>query len=206
MSDLDLVAVTSKPLWGQALEQVVRIHGELDAGLALGMGLGCQYVSVDRLLDVTVEHPTWTHGEKFDRVVSRVTRAELVLHGYPVLGPPPPEMLPTVTPDEVGAAAQAELAGYWSYAARRPQMFLRLPVMVDLGLTSMARARYAIATGELLTKTAAIERARGPAWLRADLRTRRRGGSVKSPRWRAAYIAWRDVRRTTSSPTRPGPA
>jgi len=205
VSDLDLVAVTSRPLLDQTLAQVVRIHGELDAGPAKGMDLGCQYVNVDRLLDVTVEHPTWTHGEMLDRVVSRVTRAELVLHGYPVLGPPPPEMLPTVTRDEVGAAAEAELAGYWSYAARRPQMFLRLPVMVDLGLTSMARARYAIATGELLTKTAAIEQARAPAWLRADLRTRRRGGSVKSPRWRAAYIAWWDVRRTTSSATPPRP-
>ncbi len=205
VSDLDLVAVTSKPLLGQTLEEVVRIHGELDAGPAKGMDLGCQYVDVDRLLDVAVEHPTWTHGEMLDRVVSRVTRAELVLHGYPVLGPPPTEMLPTVTPDEVGAAARAELAGYWSYAARRPQMFVRLPVMVDLGLTAMARARYAIATGELLTKTAAIEQARAPAWLRADLRTRRQGDSVKSPRWRAAYIAWRDVRRTTSSARGPGP-
>jgi len=102
VSDLDLVAVTSKPLLDQTLEQVVRIHGELDAGPAKGMDLGCQYVNVDRLLDVTVEHPTWTHGEMLDRVVSRVTRAELVLHGYPVLGPAPPEMLPTVTPDEVG--------------------------------------------------------------------------------------------------------
>lgn len=205
VSDLDLVAVTSKPLSDQTLEQVVRIHGELDAGPAKGMDVGCQYVNIDRLLDVTVKHPTWTHGEMLNRGVSRVTRAELVLHGYPILGPPPPALLPTVTPDEVGAAAQAELAGYWSTAARRPQMFLRLPVMVDLGLTSMARARYAIATGELLTKTAAIEQACAPAWLRADLRTRRRGESVKSPRWRAAYIAWRDVRRTTSSARRPGP-
>jgi hypothetical protein len=78
-------------------------------------------------------------------------------------------------------------------------MFLQLPVMVDLGLTAMARARHAVATGELLTKTAAIEQARAPAWLRADLRARRRGESAKSPRWRAAYVAWRDVRRTTSS-------
>jgi len=199
VSDLDLVAVTSEPLLDQALEQVVRIHGQLDAGIAKGMDLGCQYVNVDRLLDVTVEHPTWTHGEILDRIVSRVTRAELVLHGYPVLGPPPLQMLPAVTPDEVRAAAQAELAGYWSYAARRPNMFLQLPVMVDLGLTAMARARHAVATGELLTKTAAIEQARAPAWLRADLRARRRGESAKSPRWRAAYVAWRDVRRTTSS-------
>ena len=199
VSDLDLVAVTTKRLLSSGLERIARIHSGLDAGLAKGMDLGCQDVDIGRLADVTVEHPTWTHGEMLHRVVSRVTRAELVLHGYPVLGPPPLELLPTVTPDDVAAAARVELAGYWSYAANRPQMFLRLPVLVDLGLTAMARARYAIATGELITKTAAIEQARAPAWLKADLRTRRRGGSVKSPRWRAGYIAWRDVRRTTWS-------
>jgi hypothetical protein len=103
----------------------------------------------------------------------------------------------------VRGAARAELTEYWSYAARRPQMFLRLPVMVDLGLTAMARGRHALATGELLTKTAAIEQVRAPHWLREDLRARRRGESAVSPRWRAAYLAWRDVRRTTSALRRP---
>ncbi|WP_322938364.1 nucleotidyltransferase domain-containing protein [Nocardioides bizhenqiangii] len=199
VSDLDLVAVTSEPVVGDALEQVVRIHEELDAGLARGMDLGCQYADAGRLLHIAIKHPTWTHGEMVERSVSLVTRAELVLHGFPVLGPPPHELLPPVTPDDVRSAARAELAGYWSYAARRPQMFLRLPVMVDLGLTAMARGRHALSTGELLTKTAAIEQARAPRWLADDLRARRRGESTTSPRWRAAYAAWRDVRRTTSS-------
>jgi hypothetical protein len=43
VSDLDLVAVTSTPLAGAVLEQVVRIHEELDAGAAAGVDLGCQY-------------------------------------------------------------------------------------------------------------------------------------------------------------------
>ena len=202
VSDLDLVAVTSEPLRGEALAQVVRIHEELDAGLARGMDLGCQYAAAARLLDVDVEHPTWTHGALLDRTVSRVTRAELVLHGFAVVGPPPQELLAPVSPDEVRAAARAELAGYWSYAARRPAMFVRLPVMVDLGLTAMARGRHAVATGELLTKTAAIEQARAPRRLKDQLRARRQGEPVTSPRWRAAYVAWRDVRRTTSSVTR----
>lgn len=199
VSDLDLVAVTSKPLVGDALAQVVHVHEELDAGLARGMDLGCQYADAGRLLHVAVEHPTWTHGKLVDRNVSLVTRAELVLHGFPVLGPPPSRLLPPVTAEEVRSAARAELVGYWSYAARRPQLFLLLPVMVDLGLTAMARGRHALSTGKLLTKTAAIEQARAPRWLTDDLRARRRGESTTSPRLRAAYAAWRDVQRTTSS-------
>jgi hypothetical protein len=202
VSDLDLVAVTSRPLRGEALTQVVRIHEELDADRAKGMDLGCQYADGERLLDISVEHPTWTHGQLVERSVSLVTRAELVLHGFSVHGQAPSQLLPPVTPDDVRDAAHAELAGYWSFAARRPQLFLRLPAMIDLGLTAMARGRHALATGELLTKSAAIEQTRAPRWLQDDLRARRRGESSISPRWRAAYAAWRDVRRTTSSITR----
>lgn len=78
-------------------------------------------------------------------------------------------------------------------------MFVRMPVLVDLGLTSMARARHSISTGELLTKSAAIEHARAPEWLKDQLRARRRGESVPSPRLRSALIAWQDVHRTTST-------
>ena len=206
VSDLDLVAVTSQPLVGDALAQVAHIHRELDAGPANGMDLGCQYADAGRLLDVAVEHPTWTHGELLDRTVSLITRAELVLHGFPVLGPRPDTLLPPVTPDEVRAAARAELTGYWSYAARRPRMFWRMPVMVDLGLTAMARGRHALARGELLTKSAAIEQARAPRWLKDDLRARRRGDLTSSPRLRAGYVAWRDVRRTTTAARSTTPA
>jgi hypothetical protein len=201
VSDIDLVAVTPRPLTGESLERVVQIHEELDAGPAKGMDLGCQYADIERLSVDAVEHPTWTHGELVDRSVSLVTRAELVLHGFPILGPAPSQLLPPVTPDDVRAAARAELVGYWSYAARRPQMFWRHPVMVDLGLTAMARGRHALGMGELLTKTAAIEQARAPGWLKDDLRARRRGERTSSPRWRAAFVAWRDVRRTTAQVT-----
>jgi len=197
VSDLDLVAVTSQRLSGDVLTRVADIHEELDAGVARGMDLGCQYADAAHLLDTDVQHPTWTHGEMVDRVVSRVTRAELVLHGYAVLGPAPRDLLPPVAPDDVREAARAELTGYWSYAARRPWMFWRLPVMTDLGLTAMARGRHAMTTGELLTKSAAIDRAHAPEWLKDDLIARRRGTRQTSPRLRAGYIAWRDVRRTT---------
>ena len=48
------------------------------------------------------------------------------------------------------------------------------PVITDLGLTSMARGRHAMSTGELLTKTRAVEEADAPEWLVDQLRARRR--------------------------------
>ena len=67
-----------------------------------------------------------------------------------------------MTDDDVCRAARAELCGPWAQAARRPLWWLN-PVFADLGLTSMARGRHALQTGQLLTKTQAIERAQAPA-------------------------------------------
>lgn len=204
VSDLDLVAITDRPVTGTLLDAITAIHRSLDADEARGLDLGCQYVDVARLTDLDAEHPTWTHGDLVERNVSLVTRVELALHGVALAGPSPGELLPPDTARQVRLAAQLELTGYWTRAARRPWMFVRLPVMVDLGLTSMARARHSIRTGELLTKSAAIERAAAPEWLKDQLRARRRGEDVASPVLRAGLIAWRDVRRTTA-PTRLAP-
>lgn len=195
VSDLDLVALTDGPVEDVRLAAVTALHSDLDAGAAAGLDLGCQYVDAARLAEVDAEHPTWTHGSLVRRPVSLITRAELVRHGYAVLGRSPEALLPPVDDDDVRAAARAEVTGYWARAAAHPWWFLE-PVMVDLGLTAMARGRHAIATGELLTKTAAIDAARAPDRLRRDLRARRRGEPVTSPRVRSAWVAWRDARRT----------
>jgi len=59
--------------------------------------------------------------------------------------------------------------------------------------------------GEVLTKTQAIERVHAPAWLKDQLRARRRGQPVASPRGRTALIAWQDARRTVASARRAAP-
>lgn len=201
VSDLDLVAVVDGTITPQRRQAVEEIHGDLDEGLAAGADLGCQYAEGGRLLDRDARHPTWTHGSMVDRVVSGITRAELVRHGYAVLGRPPAEVLPPMRDDDVRAAARAEILGYWAWAARRPRMWLS-PVIADLGLTAMARGRHALSTGHLLTKTAAIEQAAAPAWLVDQLRARRRGEAVTSPRVRTGWIAWRDARRTVAAARR----
>ena len=203
VSDLDLVALTGGPVGPARQEDLARLHRELDLGAAQGLNLGCQYVDAGRLADPGALHPTWTHGSLVRRGLSGVTRAELARHGFAVLGRPPAAVLPEVTDDDVRRAARAELCGYWARAARRPLWWLS-PVIADLGLTSMARGRHAMATGQLLTKTQAIERVNAPAWLKDQLRARRQGQPVVSPRIRTALIAWRDARRTVAQACREG--
>jgi hypothetical protein len=198
VSDLDLVALTGGPVGPARQEILAGLHRELDRGAAHGLDLGCVYVDSGRLADLGAQHPTWTHGSLVQRRLSGVTRAELVRHGFAVLGRPPATVLPEMTDDDVRRAAHAELCGYWAHAARRPLWWLN-PVIADLGLTSMARGRHALQTGQLLTKTQAIEQAHAPTWLKDQLRARRQGQQVASPRTRTALIAWRDARRTVST-------
>jgi hypothetical protein len=201
VSDLDLVALTEGPVGAARQESLAGLHRELDQGAARGLDLGCVYVDAGALADLAAPHPTWTHGSLVQRILSAVTRAELVRHGFAVLGRAPTAVLPQVTDDDIRRAASAELCGYWARAARRPLWWLD-PVIADLGLTSMARGRYALQTGQLLTKTQAIEQAHAPAWLKEHLRARRRGELVTSPRARTGLIAWRDARRTVASARR----
>src|SRR5215469_15944424 len=205
VSDLDLVALTAGPVGPARQETLGSLHREMDQGAAQGLDLGCVYVDAVNLADLGALHPTWTHGALVQRSLSGVTRAELVRYGFTVLGRPPAAVLPEMTDDDVRRAARAELCGYWAYAARRPLWWLN-PVIADLGLTSMARGRHTLRTGQLLTKTQAIERAHAPAWLKDQLRARRRGEPVASPRTRTALIAWRDARRTVASACRRAPA
>ncbi len=198
ISDLDLVALSDGPIDRERLATIVAIHRELDSTSALGARLGCAYVDASALSDLHARHPTWTHGTLVERSLSGIARAELIRHGHAVLGRAPQQVLPQMSDDDVRHAAQDELAGYWTPAVRHPWWWLDRS-FVDLSLTSMARGRHAMATGTLLTKTASIDLAHVPAWLRRDVRARRDTQPVRSPRVRAAWLAWRDASRTTGT-------
>lgn len=197
VSDLDLVAVVDGPVHARRRAELDAVHRLLDAGPGAGADLGCVYVAEAHLLDASRRHWTWTHGRAVERVLSGITRAELVRHGATVLGRPPQDLLPPMDAQDLRDAARAELLGSWRQTARRPWAYLD-PGLADLALTSMARGRHTLATGELLTKTAAVEQADVPAWLRDQLRARRRGEPVTSPRLRTAALAWLDARRTVA--------
>jgi nucleotidyltransferase-like protein len=198
VSDLDLVAITDGSVTAARQAALVAVHRRENETL------GCVYVDAATRGDPDRQHPTWTHGLLVQRILSGVTRAELIRHGYAVFGRPPGELFPPMDDDELRAAARAEVTGYWAWAARRPWLF-RDPVMIELGLTSMARGRHTIATGELLTKSRAVAQAHAPAWLIDRLRARRRGADVPLPRLRAGAIAWWDCLRTSYGPAARGP-
>jgi hypothetical protein len=197
VSDVDLVAIVDGPVDERRQALLVVLHRQLDVGVAAGLDLGCVYIDAARRADVGIRHPTWTHGSLVQRILSQITRAELVRHGYSVFGRSPRDVLPAMSDDDIREAARAALTGYWAWAARRPWLWLD-PVIADLGLSSMARGRHALRTGALLTKSQAVEQADAPAWLIDQLRARRRGEHVTSPRLRAGLIAWRDARRTVA--------
>jgi hypothetical protein len=198
VSDLDLVALTQSPVGPVRQDILAGMHWDLDHEVARGLDLGCMYVDVNNLADLRALHPTWTHGALVHRTLSGITRAELVRHGFAVMGRPPTAVFPDMTEDDVRRAARAEICRFWSWASRRPPIWLS-PVIADLGLTSIARGRYSLHTGRLLTKTQAAQQVHAPAWLREQISARRGGQQVASPRFRTALIAWQDARRTVAA-------
>lgn len=93
VSDLDLVAVVDGPLDPARRATLVGVHRDLDRGEAAGCDLGCVYVEQSRLELPAAVHLTWTHGQLVDRILSGITRAELVRHGFAVLGRAPAQVI-----------------------------------------------------------------------------------------------------------------
>jgi hypothetical protein len=197
-SDIDIVALTTRPAGNADLQTIRAIHTRLDRGEARGAALGCAYVPRYALPDIATRHPTWTHGRMVQRHLSPIARAELVRVGRALVGREPDVVLPAMTLVEVRAAAGAELSGYWSWAARRPWLFLE-PATADLALVSMARIRHAVRTGALISKSEAIPAVRAPRPVVEDLRRRRDDATRRTiPDLRLSLHAWRDTCRTIS--------
>jgi hypothetical protein len=142
VSDLDLVALTGGPVGPARQEILVGLHRELDQGAAQGLDLGCVYVASGRLTDLGALHPTWTHGSLVQRSLSGVTRAELVRHGFAVLGRPPAAVLPEMTDDDVRRAARAELCGYWAHAARNIKSLQQINGLWPLDKANVGQQGY----------------------------------------------------------------
>lgn len=96
------------------------------------------------------------------RPLSAITRAELLRFGITLVGPPPADFFSPVEAGELYAAIRADLVGFLASAVRRPWEWWR-DDYVDLGLLTIARAEAALSSGELITKTEAIERRRAGA-------------------------------------------
>ena len=195
VSDIDVVATTTHALGPSDVRDLQRLHQRIDTTWPAS-ALGCTYVAEAQIADPAALHPTWTHGRLVRRRLSSMVRAELLDHGQVLLGRTPAAVLPSMTSDEVKDAARQELAGYWTWAVRRPWLFLR-PGLADLALLSMARARVTLASGTLVSKDEALAHVRAPRRVVEGLRRRR---TCESSTARVAPVlahhAWHDARRT----------
>ncbi|WP_035840761.1 nucleotidyltransferase domain-containing protein [Kitasatospora azatica] len=186
-SDLDLLAVIERALDPGEQAALTALHRTLEDTAPLARKLHCSYLVQGRLGDPAERHLTWAHRELFTRPVSVVTRRELALGGRTFFGPPPGELVPPVSDEELAQAIRADLREFWMPATARWRRWLR-DDWVDVGLFTLARASVTLRTGELLTKSQAL--AVLPEFgvsveLLRDLANRRYGRAVSQTwRWR----------------------
>ena len=180
ISDFDMAAVVASPLEEDRQREVIALHERMIREQPLAAKLHCVYVPVADMVDVDAEHLTWAHGELYRRAFSGIARAELLSFGVTVFGPPPATLVPAVDPDALRASARAELAGYWSGALAKPDVWLE-DVYVDLGLLTLVRAQATLQEGRLITKREAITRLSRfdvPPDLTHEIESRRYGRAV----------------------------
>ena len=155
-SDLDLVAVTREPLNDTHRSGLQRVHEALIADEPLAGGLHCAYMADGELADPGQEHPTWAHGELYDRIVSPVTRRELTQGGLSLHGPAPVGLVPPVSDQELAGYIRGHLRDYWYPRTGRPELWQN-DVWVDLGLLTLARASVTLREGRLISKREALD-------------------------------------------------
>jgi hypothetical protein len=174
-SDLDLAAILARPLTRAERTSLIALHRRIGTA-----GLHCAYVPEGEIGEVARPHLAWAHERLFRRPFSGIARAELLHGGITLYGPAPAELIPPISRAALAEAARTELDGYWRRALRWPRRW-RTDLHVDLGLTTLSRARATIAEGRLLTKSEAIARLPSmgvPEALAAEIAARRAGEQV----------------------------
>jgi Nucleotidyltransferase domain len=154
-SDIDLVALVGAPVADAQREVLQGVHETLARDVPLARSLHCSYVARTHLAVISHEHVTWAHEELFERIVSPVTRRELVQGGLSLLGPAPAGVVPAVSDLELAAYIRGDLRDYWYPHTGRPELWLR-DIWVDLGMLTLARAAVTLREGRLITKREAL--------------------------------------------------
>jgi len=104
-----------------------------------------------------------------------------------LFGPTPAELLPATTDEELFAFVRRDLRDFWLPATRKRTNWYA-DIWVDLSLLTLARAHVTLATGDLITKRAALDVLPGlgaPTSVVDDIRARRYGPVPRTwPWWR----------------------
>jgi hypothetical protein len=185
-SDLDLIAILTRPCTAAEEQQLGEVHQSLGRAIALAPGLHCSYCAAGELDDPEHRHLTWAHQEFMRRRVTPVTRRELHDFGLVLYGQAPAALLPPVTGEQLAAFVVQDLETFWLPALDHRDRWDR-DIWVDLGLLTMARATVTLRDGTLITKAAALRVLTGlgaPAEVIDDIRQRRYGSpGPASPHW-----------------------
>lgn len=195
VSDVNLIALVDGPLTARRRRALERLHRRIDHGSGRGLRLGCCYVDYTRMLHTQIVHPAWADGSWTQRPLSPLDRVELAQFGMAVRGRDPRLFFPGVGEELVRAAVRDELRQTWRPALGRRRRWLKTE-FADRSLITMARARRALATGELVGKDAVLDELAVPENLREQVRQRRLGMKVSSPTFKLARLARRDARQT----------
>lgn len=185
-SDLDLIAIMSRPCTGAEEQRLGEVHESLGSAIALASRLHCSYCAAGELDDATSLHLTWAHEELMRRRVTPVTRRELLDFGLVLYGEEPAALLPPVTDEQLAEFVVQDMEGFWLPSLDHPERWDR-DIWVDLGMLTLARATVTLREGKLITKAEALRvltELGAPAEVIDDIRQRRYGnpGPV-SPQW-----------------------
>jgi hypothetical protein len=185
-SDLDLIAILSRPCTVAEEQRLGEVHESLGNAVALASRLHCSYCAAAELDDVTRLHLTWAHEELMRRRVTPVTRRELSDFGLVLYGEVPAARLPPVTDEQLAEFVVEDMESFWLPSLDHREWWDR-DIWVDLGLLTLARATVTLRDGKLITKAEALRvltELGAPAEVVDDIRQRRYGdpGTV-SRRW-----------------------
>jgi len=185
-SDLDLIAILSRPCTAAEEQRLGEVHESLGNAFALASGLHCSYCAAGELDDVTRLHLTWAHEELMRRPVTPVTRRELFDFGLVLYGEVPAARLPPVSDEQLAEFVVHDMESFWLPSLDHPERWDR-NIWVDLGLLTLARATVTLRDGKLITKAEALSvltELGAPAEVVDDIRQRRYGDpGPASRRW-----------------------
>jgi Nucleotidyltransferase domain len=199
-SDIDVIVLVEAEPDKAALRQLTRLHQELAASNGAAKRLNCLYVPAEAGSDPDRLHNYWFGTRMTHWQLKVMTQAELTTAGAALFGPWPPPGIAPVPIADIQAAVYGEITGYWRRIANRRTLWLQ-DSWVDHGLIVLPRAQAVLATGDLITKSAAISRFADfgvPARLAHEIRRRREGQPVTMTavqKVRRAYTARRIMKR-----------
>jgi hypothetical protein len=185
-SDLDLIAVLTRPCTAAEESALGEVHQSLGRSVELASRLHCSYCVAGELDDPERSHLTWAHEELMRRRVTPVTRRELHDFGLVMYGEEPAALLPPVTSEQLAEFVVRDLESFWLPSLDHAERWSR-DIWVDLGLLTLARATVALEDDVLITKAQALGvlmELGAPAEVVDDIRQRRYGDrEIASQPW-----------------------